>query len=218
MQGERIRTDASSQAIHLPQRLPQIDSAVTQDDPASRFTAQLLRPEVDENGSGWAFVLVPKEASARLPRRGRLTVDVTINGRAFQSLIEPDGQKSHWLKIDERLLEVADCTFGDLARFEIRALEHEPEPGVPPDLAKALQASAKARAIWDATTTLARVDWIHWITSARQAPTRQKRIADACEMLAAGKKRVCCFDPSGYYSKAFSAPRAATAQPVAHDG
>ena len=62
---------------------------------------------------------------------------------------------------------------------------------------------------WEATTTLARVDWIHWITSARQAKTCAKRVNDACDMLKAGKKRVCCFDPSGYYSKAFSAPEAA---------
>jgi hypothetical protein len=53
------------------------------------------------------------------------------------------------------------------------------------------------------------VDWIHWIESAKQAKTRAKRVRTACEMLAAGKKRVCCFDPSGYYSKAFRAPEAA---------
>jgi len=27
-------------------------------------------------------------------------------------------------------------------------------------------------------------------------------------MLSAGKKRVCCFDSSGFYSKSFSAPKA----------
>jgi uncharacterized protein YdeI (YjbR/CyaY-like superfamily) len=66
----------------------------------------------------------------------------------------------------------------------------------------------ESRATWDATTTLARVDWIHWIVSAKQSKTRAKRIADACDMLASGKKRVCCFDPSGFYSKAFCAPLA----------
>lgn len=63
--------------------------------------------------------------------------------------------------------------------------------------------------IWNDTTTLARVDWVHWIVSAKQAKTRAQRIESACEMLASGKKRVCCFDPSGYYSKALSAPKAA---------
>lgn len=30
-----------------------------------------------------------------------------------------------------------------------------------------------------------------------------------CLMLSAGKKRVCCVDPSGFYSKAFAAPKEA---------
>jgi hypothetical protein len=29
---------------------------------------------------------------------------------------------------------------------------------------------------------------------------------DAIVMLTKGKKRVCCFDPSGFYSKALAAP------------
>ena len=41
----------------------------------------------------------------------------------------------------------------------------------------------------------------HAFKSAKQAETRARRIRNACEMLAGGKKRVCCFDRSGYYSK-----------------
>jgi hypothetical protein len=181
---------------------------VTPEDTKSQFKAPLLRPEESGSGNSWAFVVLPIEASAKLPRRGRTTVDGTINGRGFKALLEPDGQKSHWLKIDEKLLKDSGASFGDVAHFEIMAVEQEPEPSVPPDLVGALQASPEARATWEATTPIARLDWIHWVTSAKQAKTRTKRINDACEMLASGKKRVCCFDPSGYYSKAFSAPQA----------
>ncbi|MGH8194858.1 MAG: YdeI/OmpD-associated family protein, partial [Woeseiaceae bacterium] len=52
-------------------------------------------------------------------------------------------------------------------------------------------------------------DWIHWITSAKRPETRARRIDNACEMLAAGKRRVCCFDRSGFYSKSFGSPKAA---------
>ena len=124
-------------------------------------------------------------------------------------MLEPDGRKSHWLKINEKLLKDSGAGFGDVAHFEIMAVEQEPEPQVPADLLKALQVDPDAQATWEATTAIARLDWIHWITSAKQAKTRMKRISDACDMLAAGKKRVCCFDPSGYYSKVFSAPQAA---------
>ncbi len=51
---------------------------------------------------------------------------------------------------------------------------------------------------------------IHWITSAKEEETRARRIKNACSMLAAGKRRVCCFDRSGFYNKSLSAPKAAT--------
>ncbi len=173
----------------------------------SQFDAQLLRPENPGNDSTWAFVILPRKVSAKLSRRGRITVSGAINGQAFQALLEPDGQKSHWLKVDIKLLKKSGVDFGEVAHFDIVALAQEPEPEIPADLASALKASPKAEATWEDTTTIVRLDWIHWITSARQAKTRTKRINDACDMLASGKKRVCCFDPSGFYSKAFSAPR-----------
>lgn len=77
------------------------------------------------------------------------------------------------------------------------------------DLRKALAAAPKAQALWSNITPVARLDWTHWITSAKQAKTRARRINNACEMLATGKRRVCCFDQSGFYSKSFGAPKAA---------
>ena len=172
---------------------------------SSRFEAKLLRPVESEKGARWAFVILPKVASATLPRRGRTTIEGTINDQGFQSTLEPDGQLRHWLTVDAPLLEAAGVGFGDTVSFEIRPVEQEPEPELP----GALAASPPARAGWDDTTTLARLDWIHWITSAKQAKTRAQRVQNACEMLGSAKRRVCCFDPSGYYSKAFSAPKAA---------
>jgi hypothetical protein len=52
-------------------------------------------------------------------------------------------------------------------------------------------------------------DWIHWITSGKRAETRVKRIQTACDMLAKGKRRACCFDRSGMYSKSLGCPEAA---------
>ena len=180
-----------------------------QNDTKSQFKAKLLRPAMSDSDTSWAFVVLPKSASTKLPRRGRTTVEGTINGHGFRATLEPDGQLSHWLRVDKGLLETTDTNIGDMVAFEIVSVEQEPEPEVPSDLQHALSAAPEARAVWNDTTTVARLDWIHWITSAKQAKTRAKRIDNACDMLASGKRRVCCFDPSGYYSKAFSAPKAA---------
>lgn len=175
----------------------------------SRFEAKLLRPATPGEDGPWAFVVLPQSASEKLPRRGRTTVAGTLNGHAFQTTLEPDGQLSHWLKVNEALLNAAGVNIGDVATFEVMPVEQEPEPEVPTDLRDALASVPEAHAMWSNTTTVARLDWIHWITSAKQAKTRAQRISTACDMLASGKKRVCCFDPSGYYSKAFKAPKTA---------
>lgn len=175
----------------------------------SQFEATLLRPAKSDGDTPWAFIVLPKSASEKLPRRGRTTVAGSLNGHGFQATLEPDGQLSHWLRINEALLESAGVNIGDTATLEIMAVKQEPEPEIPADLQQALAEAPEARAIWHDTTTIARLDWIHWITSAKQAKTRAQRISNACEMLASGKRRVCCFDPSGFYSKALSAPKAA---------
>jgi hypothetical protein len=183
---------------------------MTNIDTNSRFQAVLVSPSEPASDFPWAFVVLPRSVSATLPRRGRTTVDGTINGYGFRATLEPDGQLSHWLRIDSHLLQTAAVSAGDVIELEIRPVDQEPEPTIPADFYEALAASPDALAVWDDTTTIARVDWIHWITSAKQAKTRSKRIRDACDMLASGNRRVCCFDPSGYYSKALSAPKAAS--------
>jgi hypothetical protein len=172
------------------------------------FEARLLRPE-DPKGESWAFLVLPKEASAKLPTRGMTTVTGIFNGHPFRATLEPDGHKSHWLRVNRKMREAAGAEVGDVVALEIISVGKQPEPRVPADLRKALAASAAARAVWSDITSVARRDWIHWITSAKQPQTRARRIHNACEMLAAGKRRVCCFDRSGFYSKGFGAPRAA---------
>jgi hypothetical protein len=175
-----------------------------------RFTATLLQPAELEKGATWTFLLLPKDASAKLPTRGSTTVEGTLNGIPFRAIAEPDGQRSHWLRIERKLRESAGAKAGDEVTLEITQSDEEMEATIPPDLKKALDAApATARAAWSDTTALARRDWIAWVVGARQEKTRAHRIEKACDMLAKGKKRVCCFDRSGFYSKEMSAPKAA---------
>ena len=175
-----------------------------------RFKAKLFRPAETEKAGSWTFLVLPKNASAKLPSRGMTAIEGSINGFPFQAALEPDGQKSHWLKVDRKLSKSAGADAGDIVTLEIAPAGKETEPEVPSELKKALAAAAlKTRAVWSDLTPNARRDWIHWITSAKQEETRARRINNACSMLAAGKRRPCCFDRSGFYSRSLSAPKAA---------
>lgn len=176
-------------------------------DTRSEFVARLRRPASQPKGERpWAFIALPPDASDLLPRRGRTTVEGRLAGADFVATLEPDGQLGHWLRVDADLMAAAGVNFGDDVEVRIEAVADEPDPAVPEDLLQALQAAPEAWAVWQDTTSLARVDWVHWVVSAKQAKTRAERIRKACDMLASGKRRVCCFDPSGHYSKALSLP------------
>jgi len=80
----------------------------------------------------------------------------------------------------------------------------------PADLRKALAAAPAAKAQWDDLTPVARRDFISWIESAKQAETRKRRVERACSMLAAGKRRPCCYAvvPLDLHNALKAAPKA----------
>ena len=170
-----------------------------------KFKAKLSRP-VEPKGATWTFAVLPAAASTQLPTRSMVTVDGVLAGQAFQATLEPDGEGSHWFKVEKAVREAAGVEAGDSVAFEITLVEKEPEPKVPADLKQALADDAAAKATWADITPVARRDWIHWITSGKKAETRAKRIGVACDKLASGSRRACCFDRSGMYSKGNMGP------------
>jgi len=61
------------------------------------------------------------------------------------------------------------------------------------DLQAALRAEPDILARWQALTPLGRNEFICRVEDAKQAKTRQRRIARTCEELLEGKKRPCCW-------------------------
>ena len=176
---------------------------------ATRFKARLLRPAQPDKAT-WTFLLLPAAASAELPTRSMVTVEGTFAGQPFVATLEPDGNGSHWLKVDKALREKAGVCAGEMVALRIAPVAKEPEPKVPADLKAALAANAGAKATWKDITAVARRDWIHGIGSGKKAETRVKRLGVAIDKLACGNRRACCFDRSGRYSKGnMGAPEAA---------
>jgi len=172
------------------------------------FRARLLRPAAPD-GATWCFLLVPAAASAKLPARGMVTVDGTLAGTPLQATLLPDGQGSHWLKVEDALAQDAEVAAGQTVAVAMTPVAEEPEPIVPSDLREALEDNVVARATWDDITAVSRRDWIFWITSGKRAETRAKRLGVAMDKLAKGNRRACCFDRSGMYDKSQHAPKAA---------
>ena len=64
---------------------------------------------------------------------------------------------------------------------------------IPNDLRNALENTPNARVTWEGVTSLARGEWICWITSPKKEETRAKRIRVAIDKLSKGDRRPCCW-------------------------
>lgn len=139
----------------------------------------------------WTILQLPKEASVKLPSRGMVMVEVTINDAHFKSLLEPDGKGSHWFRVDSKY---SGAKAGDSVVLEINPTKDWPEPDVPNDIKKALAIHKQAGSLWHEITPMARWEWIRWIRSTGKQETRQKRIGVACDKLKKGERRPCCWN------------------------
>src|SRR5260370_27231247 len=158
----------------------------------TRFRDRVFRPKANEKTGSWTLTL-PKNASAKVPSRGMTMVEGTINGFPFRGALEPNGKGSHWLRVNKTMRDAAGADAVDTVTVEITRAGEEPEIRVPMDLLKALAAAPLAQSGWEDITPMARRDWIFSISLAKQAETRRRRIEKACEMLASGKRPLCCF-------------------------
>ena len=105
--------------------------------PTIRFDATLYT--IDK----WTILRLPERASGKLPSRGQVAVQGTINGHGFQTVLEPDGCFGHWMRIDPKQQQAAALCAGDTATVEIELLTDWPEPSLPQDLEAALAAAPR---------------------------------------------------------------------------
>lgn len=145
-----------------------------------------------------ALITLPKAASAKLTSRSTNLVEGTINGLRFWSALEPDGEGGHWFTVNKAMCKAAKVVLGNDVTVEIEPIpvKQWPEPKVPADLKKALQADPQAHALWTDITPMARWDWVRWVDTVKLVETRKERPDKVRSMLKAGKRRPCCFNRS----------------------
>ena len=157
--------------------------------PAVRFEATLYTID------GSTIARLPDKASKQLPSRGQVAVQATVNGHVFQTVVEPDGEFGHWMRIDAKQQRAAAIRVGDTTEVELVPLNDWPEPKVPQDLRTALaSAPDETQELWKDITPMARWEWVRWVNATQNPGTRQRRVEVSISKMQSGKRRPCCFN------------------------
>ena len=64
---------------------------------------------------------------------------------------------------------------------------------MPADFRKAIDSDALVKDVWTDITSLARNEWICWVTSAKKDETRKHRITVGLDKMRKGMRRPCCW-------------------------
>ena len=135
----------------------------------------------------WVFLDFPVNVSRQLGSRGRVAIRGTMNGFPFQISAFPIGDGTHQIAVNKSLQAGARAKPGDRVHI---VLEVETGPRVvtvPSDFKRALAASPKANAKFDALSYGHRKAYVDWISEAKKPETRARRIAESLQMLREGQ-------------------------------
>jgi hypothetical protein len=148
---------------------------------------QTFRTRIGDGGTGdgtTAFLEVPPETVAALGRGKRPPVRVTINDHTYRSTVAVMGG-AFVLPVRREVREAAGVTQGMAVEVTLELDDAPREVAVPDDLAAAL---GDLRPTFDTLSFSNRKEYVDWIEGAKRPETRQRRLAQAAEMLRAGRK------------------------------
>lgn len=138
-------------------------------------------------------IIIPLDSSTKLPSRGMVMIQGSINKIPFKVPLEPDGKGGHWFEVSKRLSEDASLEVGKKIGLIIEPMKEWFEPETPKDIIEEIE-KANLMDQWNSITTKARWDWIRWVRGTANSETRKKRIYVACSKLQKGDTNPCCFD------------------------
>lgn len=147
-----------------------------------------FRATVELGGKTATGIEVPSDIVEALAAGKRPAVTVQVGDHTYRTTVTPMAGK-FYVPLSAENRGAAGVEAGDDVDVEI---DPDTEPRVmdaPDDLAQALALDPPAEQFFDTLSYSHRRAYVDWITSAKKPQTRERRIGQAVEMLADGRKR-----------------------------
>jgi Bacteriocin-protection, YdeI or OmpD-Associated/Domain of unknown function (DUF1905) len=147
-----------------------------------------LTTTLQPRGPAAAVVLTDDQVADVGEGRKAFPVQATINGYTWAGRVSRMGGE-FLLGMRREVREAAQAEAGDEVTVTIALDEAPREVEVPLALAQALERDASANANFDALAFTHRKEFAQWIADAKKDETRERRVAQALQMLREGRTR-----------------------------
>ena len=143
---------------------------------------------LQRRGPAAAVVLADDQVAEVGEGRKAFPVRATINGYTWAGRVSRMGGE-FLLGLNREVRTGAGVEAGDEVTVTIALDEAPREVDVPPALSQALEGDATAKATFDALAFTHRKEFARWIAEAKKDETRERRVAQALQMLREGRTR-----------------------------
>jgi hypothetical protein len=147
-----------------------------------------LTTTLQPRGPAAAVVLDDDAVAAVGEGAQRFPVAATINGHTWRTTVTRMGGE-HLLGLNKAVRQAAGAEAGDTVEVLIELDTAPREVEVPEALAAALAGDPEAQRGFEGLSYTHRKEYATWIAEAKKAETRERRVAQALEMLRAGRPR-----------------------------
>ncbi len=147
-----------------------------------------FRTTLQKRGPAAAVVLDEAQVEAVGEGKKRFPIKATVAGHSWRgSVARMRGE--YLLGLNKEVRAAAGVEAGDEVEVELALDGEERTVEVPPALAAALAGDAAAKAAFDGLAYTHRKEFARWVAEAKKEETRERRVAQALEMLHEGKTR-----------------------------
>ncbi len=147
-----------------------------------------ITAELVPRGPAAAFVLTEEQVAAVGEGARRFPATATINGHQLRTTVTR--MRGEFLfGLSRAAREASQLSPGDTVTFTLSLDTAPREVEVPAALQAALDSDAEARRRFDGLAFTHRKEFARWITEAKRDETRERRVAQALEMIRAGETR-----------------------------
>lgn len=149
------------------------------------FKARLEKPDDDIDT---AFVTIPFDVGEVYGTKGQVKVKALFDGHPYRGVLANMGMGCHVILVRKDVRDAIGKKVGDMIKVEIERDTEERTVEIPEDLLKVLSKNKKAKEFFDGLSYTNRKEYAAWISNAKKAETREKRLSLVVDKLLSRKK------------------------------